>query len=608
MLRLSWATFTDHWRLFAGAVLSVALGVALVQSSLLVLAATGKPKIPHGASAQTAASIREGYVGAATLLGMTVLLAGFLAVFIVSSTFAFTVAQRRKDLALLRLAGASRTQLVGLLLSEALLLGVVGTVLGVVLGFPATWAQSWLLIALGFLPSGFTPGWAAGVLVASVGVGMGVAFLGVLAASWRAAKVRPLEALREVGAAARVMTVARWFFGLTSLAFSVWLVVVAQSADILGAMLVAITVSISGAVSLSLLSPLLVPLVGRALGLLLRTGTLGELAQANLRDGVRRSASTAAPLIVLVSLLIGLAGTLGSLAKAIGLEQRHLTTGDLVVDSTATDADRLAAIPGVLTASPEFPVKMAVTFGHRTTYTGIVAVDPSAYQRTHRPVRGLERLRGRTIALAPGMSREGIRVGSKVTVRFGGQKMRLRIVAAVPPTLENYAANYLVPRDLAPVGTTAQTVVRATEPSAVAGRIRADRIGRVRTVAQWADDKAAAEERGSLSILAVLMGMAGLYAAVAVINAVVIAGAERRAEFATARVSGLTRGQVVRMALVESAAVTLIGLALGCVVAFGALSGGPVIAIPWTLLAALSAGAFVVTSAASVWTTLSATR
>lgn len=72
------------------------------------------------------------------------------------------------------------------------------------------------------------------------------------------------------------------------------------------------------------------------------------------------------------------------------------------------------------------------------------------------------------------------------------------------------------------------------------------------------------------------------------------------------------------MSLIESWAVTLIGLSLGGVVAGGALSGmlasslrstgKPLVAVPWGLLAILVAGAFAVTGAASVWTTLSATR
>lgn len=636
MLTLAVNTFRERWRLFAGAITAVALGVALVQSSLLVMVATDRAPIPPGVTGRAREDLREGYAGAATLLGMTVMLSAFLTVFIVSSTFAFTVAQRRRDLALLRLVGGGRGQLVLLLLGEALLLGLTGTALGVLVGLPATWLQARLLIALGFLPDGFPLVWDGGVLIASGCVGVTVALVGVLAAARRAAKVRPLDALRDTGGAARVMTPVRWLAGLSSLAFTIWMVTLAQSADLLGAMLMGLGISIMGAVSLSALSPLVVPLAGRVLGAVLRTSTLGELAQANLRDGVRRSASTAAPLIVLVALLLGLTGTLGSLALMSGEEQRHLVRGDLVVTSSGADLDRIAAVPGVAAASPQLSLSMSVTARHheenrtwrQTHYAGIVAIDASAYSRTHDlhlRAGSLTRLHGRTIALGPGMAESGIRVGSTVTAAVNGHKTRLKVVAALRPTLENYSETFLVPRGLVPASALAaakaETVIRlapGASRSTVRTAIRAAGADKVQTVPQWADDRTAAQQRGNVGILAVLMGMAGGYAVVAVINAVMIAGTERRTEFAAARVTGLTRPQVIRAALIESWAVTAIGLVLGCTVAAGALAGmlaaslraagRPLVDVPWTLLGITTVAAFAVTGAASIWTTYSATK
>ncbi|GAA1950621.1 hypothetical protein [Amycolatopsis minnesotensis] len=100
MFRLSLSTFRERWPLFIGAVLTVCLGVALVQSSLLILVSAASPDIPAGLPPEVADHLRDGYTGAITLLAMTLGLSAFLAIFIVSSTFAFTVAQRRRDLAL----------------------------------------------------------------------------------------------------------------------------------------------------------------------------------------------------------------------------------------------------------------------------------------------------------------------------------------------------------------------------------------------------------------------------------------------------------------------------------------------------------------------------
>ncbi|TDC78131.1 ABC transporter permease [Actinomadura sp. 7K507] len=632
MLRISASTVRDRWPLFAGALLTVALGVALVQSSVLVLASTGEPEIPPGTSGRAAEQIREGYVGAATLLGMATPLAMFLAVFIVGSTFAFSVEQRRGELALLRMLGGSRPQLIRLLLSEAFLLGLAGSVLGIALGVPAAWGQARLLIGIGLLPADFSAGWSSGVLLLSPSVGIGVAVFGVLSASYRAARVRPLDALRDGSRVGRVMTTGRWLSGLSSLALTVVLVMAGHGADLLGALLIAMAVSVFGSIALGALSPLAVPLAGAVLGTVLRGSVLGELAQANLRDAVRRSASTAAPVIVLVGLLVGLSGALNSLARATGADLERITAADLAVTSTGGAAARIQTIPGVALASPQSRVEMSVTARHRvehrsyrqTHHSGITAVDADAYRRTHHltPRSGsLDALHGRTVAIGPRLAAEGVR-GGTVTARIGEHKLKLRTVARLPEVLENGSDSFLVPRTLIPAAMLAdaptETMVQVapgTSPEAVADRIRAAGIGEVHTLGQWADARVEAQQSGTMGIMAVLMGMSGLYAAIAVVNAVVIAAAERRTEFAVARATGLSRGQVVRTAAIESAAVTLIGLFLGTLVAAAALAGfypGPggvrILAVPWSLLGLLTVASLAVTAGAGALTALAATK
>ena len=133
MLRLSWSTFREKWQLFLGSILTVGIGVALVQSSLLILVTAATFEAPSGLSTLERAQLMDSFVLAVPVVGITLALALFLTIFIVSSTFAFTVAQRRRDLALLRLAGAHRTQVRRLLLGEATLLGLVGTAMILVL-------------------------------------------------------------------------------------------------------------------------------------------------------------------------------------------------------------------------------------------------------------------------------------------------------------------------------------------------------------------------------------------------------------------------------------------------------------------------------------------
>ncbi|GAB2634355.1 FtsX-like permease family protein [Kribbella swartbergensis] len=603
MVRLSLGALRNRWQLFAGAVVAVALGVGLVQSGLQVLAAADRPESPPGLSAYERAKVREGYVGAATLLGMSVMLAVFLTVFVVSTTFGFTVVQRRRELALLRLVGAQRGYVCLMLLCEAGLLGVLGTAIGVPIGVLGTWAQSALLIELGMLPPWFKAPWDHGAMWAAMIVGVSTALVGVLAAAWRASRVSALEALTESPKAMRVMTAWRWFWGLSAASCMALLVIAAQAArDLVAGLMIGLVVMISGSIALSQLSPIVVPLAGRLPAVLLRGNLIADLARAGVLHAVRRSAATAAPLIVLVGLVVGLAGTFGSLAKAVGVEQERLITADLVVTG-----DVVPDGPGVTVASPQTAVPVAVMRGRRTVYSEAIGIDPVAYQQTHRlrPRKGsLDRLTGRTIAIGPGMAAEGYTLGQSLTIALGNRKLPVTVVAIMPETLD-VSENFFIPRTLLPAGGRTETFVTAAPGHELRGQ----------TVKEWAEAKGEAQQRGNSGLFAALMGLAGIYTAVAVVNAVVMSTADRRREFALARMAGLTRIQVVMVALVESTTVVVIGVLLGSVVAGAALAGiaaGPygiaALAIPWRLLGLIFAGAMVVVGVAAAGTAHRATR
>ncbi|RZT20945.1 putative ABC transport system permease protein [Kribbella sp. VKM Ac-2569] len=592
MLRLSVGALRTRWQLFAGAVVAVALGVGLVQSGLQMLAATDRPVLPAGLSAYERAKVREGYVGAATLLGMSVMLAVFLSVFIVSTTFGFMTVQRRREFGLLRLVGAQRGYLCLIVVTEAGLLGVVGSVVGLPLGVLATWAQSWLLVRLGMLPEWFEAPWGQGAVWAAMIVGVSTALAGVLAAAWRASRVNALEAIVEGQAARRVMTGWRWFWGLSAAFGTVLLVIVAQAArDLVAGLMIGLVVMISGSVALSQLSPVVVPLVGRLPAIVVRGNLIADLARAGVLHAVRRSAATAAPLIVLVGLVIGLWGTFGSLAKAVGVEQKQLITADVVVDHVVRPG------PGIVAASVQTAVPIAVTRGRKTLYSEAIGIDPAAYQQTHklRPRKGsLDRLSGRTIAIGPGMAAEGYKLGSTLKIALGNRSIAVKVVAIMPETLD-VSENFFVPRSLLPAGGRTETLVKLASGATLDGQ----------TVEQWAEARGEAQQRSNSGLFAALLGLAGIFTAVAVVNAVVMSTADRRQEFHLARLAGLTRAQVVMVALVESGTVVVVGVLLGSLVAAAALAGiaaGPyglaALAIPWRLLGLIFASALVVVGVA----------
>ncbi|MFC9693536.1 FtsX-like permease family protein [Kribbella sp. NPDC056951] len=611
MLRLSVGAVRDRWQLFAGAVVAVALGVGLVQSGLQMLAATGRPALPAGLSAYERAQIREGYVGAGTLLGMSVMLAVFLTVFIVSTTFGFTVVQRRRELGLLRLVGAQRGYLCLMLVCEAALLGLLGSAIGVPVGLLATWGQSALMIRLGMLPEWFAAPWSQGALWSAVIVGVGTALTGVLAAAWRASRVNALEALTESRSSQRVMTGWRWFWGLSAAAATVAMVITAQAArDLVAGLLIGLMVLVSGSVALSQLSPIVVPWAGRLPAAVLRGHLIADLARAGVLHAVRRSAATAAPLIVLVGLVVGLWGTFGSQAKAVGVEQQRLITADLVVDRA------VPAGPGIAVVSRQTAVPVVVSRGKNTVYSEAVGIDPVAYQQTHalRPRKGsLDKLSGQTIAIGPGMAAEGFKLGSTLTVAMGKKKVAVKVVAIMPETLD-VSENFFLPLSLLPAGGRTETLVKVApgiDPKTVAAGLP----GSIQTVGEWAKARGDAQQRNNTGLFAALMGLAGIFTAVAVVNAVVMSTADRRREFALARMAGLTRRQVIAVALTESVTVVLTGVLLGAVVAAAALAGiaaGPyglaAVAMPWRLLGLILGAALLVVGAAAAGTAHQATK
>ena len=638
MLRMSWSTFLDRWPVFIGAVLTVSVGVALVQASLLTLIAAASPSIPPGLSEIEETALRDGLTNATGLLGMMVAISVLVAFFIVGSTFSFTVAQRSRDFALLRLVGASPRQVGRLLLGEALLLGSLGTMLGVLLGIPVIHFEAWMLTRMEFVPAGFSPDWHPWILAVSAGTGTVIAVIASLGASHRASRVRPLEALRDAGGADRVMSLFRWVIGLIALAGAAALLVFAPTrvGDPLEVSLPGLIVLI---IALSALTPLVVPLIGRLIGLvsgpLLRRSPIYELAHANPRDGVRRSASTAAPIVILVGLVVGFSGVINVVNAGIQAETIRILDGDLIVTATEPVGEQLAALDGVRTVSEEVPLKAWVesTDTEGDNVNGI-AINPIAYPQTHRLsgiIGDLSRLQGETVALdqfyASGLK---VQVGDRVEVLIDGVAQNMQVIATFPHTLSG--PKVLLPIALAPAGEHQRRYIIQTDETETAASV-AEQItntipGRsagsgpsnvsVSALDDWVLNEIDIQGQVNLKITIAVLGLVTVYIVIAMINAVVISAAPRRADFAIARLTGLSRRQVVGMALWESLTVVTVGVIVGAFAAGGTIVGVTVavseivgtrvMATPWALFGAVTVGVAVIVGLSSVLTTLAATR
>ena len=196
------------------------------------------------------------------------------------------------------------------------------------------------------------------------------------------------------------------------------------------------------------------------------------------------------------------------------------------------------------------------------------------------------------------------------TIRVNGVAHDLRVVAVLPSTLNG--RQVLLPHRYSRAGTLNNYLVRTTDPDdsqRVAADIRrlADRSlsGRgddvsVPTAKAWIADDVAKQSSERRYLLIAILGLATLYMLIAMVNAVVIGAASRRAEFAIHRLTGLSRAQVVRMALWESMAVVVVGVVLGGIAAaftIGGVAAGVsdvvgsrVFPLPWTMFGVLTLG------------------
>lgn len=278
---------------------------------------------------------REALTALNALFGTAGGVTGFVSVFVVASTFAFTVAQRQREFGLLRTTGATPGQLRRMVLAEALTVGVLASVTGCALGaYGAPRLVEWTVEG-GVAPRWFVLGDHVWPYHLAFWTGLLVALCGVTAASWRAGRTAPTEALREAAPNIRPLPRTRLLIGAALLLTAVLTFTVSLLTDP-GDLLHRKTYT-SRPLLLITATALLAPVLVRPLTRFLTRpparlpGATGLLARENTTANVRRTAAIAAPVLVTVALTGSLLGATATLTEARATELRHATTADLVV-------------------------------------------------------------------------------------------------------------------------------------------------------------------------------------------------------------------------------------------------------------------------------------
>jgi len=236
-------------------------------------------------------------------------LALFVGAFLIYNTFSMTVLERTRELGMLRAVGATRGHVLRLLLAEALLIGILGSALGVILGLGLAYSLHDVLAAYSNVDAVLLAVVAFQVppegLFLALGVGMVVTVLAALRPVWRASRVPPVEALRPRGAAGEGGVAPRriWIgLGVMVLASTVLFLPMDKSLRV-PAIYIGALALLGGA---AFLSPVLIRPLERMLRPLIRPwGHEGLLGSANVRRDLGRTALTSSALMMGLTMVVG---------------------------------------------------------------------------------------------------------------------------------------------------------------------------------------------------------------------------------------------------------------------------------------------------------------
>ncbi|MDT0461900.1 ABC transporter permease [Streptomyces gibsoniae] len=577
-----------------------------------------------------------GFAGIAVLVG----------VFLIVNTFSMLIAQRTRELGLLRALGADRRQVRRSVLTEALLLGLVSATLGLGAGIGLAAGLIRLMSAFGMnlKSTEMVIGW--GTPVAAYVVGVGVTFVAAYLPARRAAAVSPMAALAdaEVAGVGRPLTIRAvagaiiGALGVAALAGCVRADQTAPAASLLG---VGVVLTLVATV---IAGPLLVRPVIRVLGGAFPAlfGAVGRMSQRNALRNPRRTGATASALMVGIALVAGMSVASTSMSKSFDQQIDKTLGADFVVQNAnfqpfskeITDRVRATEGAGLVVRQRFAPVALRLPDGRRVETTA------GGYDPPLDAVAHINYVQGDTAtALADGAlamdvtfaKDHGVHVGSTLPVRFpDGRSAGLRVGALTDQgTSDGFGTEGGLFLGMA----TLQRYVPDAQDSALyvnaapgtpKDRLRSrleqtlDPYPQVQ-VRDQADYKKLVHDQIAVLLYLVyaLLGLAIVIAVLGVVNTLALSVVERTREIGLLRAIGLARRQLRRMIRLESVVIAVfgavLGLALGlvwglCIHRVLALQGMKALAIPWSTIVAVVVGSAVVGVVAALLPALRASR
>ena len=615
--------------------------------------------VPDGAQVKTRAElIKEqnktiesqlGFVQ--TFLMVFVVVAMFVGSFIIMNSFAMSVRQRVKEFALLRAVGASPGSVFGIVFLQAVVIGIIGSALGVAAGAGLLAGLAKLLDTMG-MPLLEGTGLTAPIIVISLVVGLAVTIIGALLPAREAALTHPVEAMRGVSGSREKSLVLRTIIGGLMLAAGAAAVAAAWVNENLEQRQLIMGLGAGGVVlGLLIVSPTLARPVVAVLGLPFRMlRPSGRLALRNIVHNPRRTANTSGALMVGMALVCAGATLAASFNVSTADEIDRSLKADLLVQPatmsssntklSSEKAKELAAIDGVKETSSYSIYADSVTKpdGSQNATATVIVVDPGTYSKAYDVSASAGSMKDLDATHVAAKKDEGLKLGDKVSVTGPTGSVEATVSAVVDP--KGTGGNYYIAPELAAAvgswsspGTTTDpahvldspqgmllTLKEGTDLDTVRGKARDIVAGTYQYAVRDASEISDQVGQQINRMLAVLYGLLGLSIAIAIlgiVNTLVLSVSERTREIGLMRAVGLGKAQLSGEIITESVLTSLYGTVLGGatgVVLAAALKevledqGLTSLSIPWGQMVGMLVLSVVVGVIAALWPALRASR
>ena len=548
----------------------------------------------------------------------------FVAAFTIYNTFSIIVAQRQRETALLRAVGASRRQVIGSLLAESVIIGVVASLIGFAAGILVAGLLKSGLSLLGVdIPAGGVVVLPRTLIVALI-VGVVITVVSAIMPAISASRIPPVAAMRDVAIDESGTSKVRLLWGglivlvgaaLTGLGLAGQILLLA-----LGIPLVFIGVFVLG--------PLLARPFARFIGAPLPKirGVQGQLARENAMRNPKRTARTAAALMVGVALVAGITVLASSIKTSVREVFNKQFTGDFVVTTNTQGFGGLPpSVAQQLNQLPQIDAAAGVQLGLAKIEGGdrqVSVIDPTVAGKVFdlQFVQGsMTDLNDSTILISKGHAdNNNLKVGDTLAVTFlNGQTHDLKIAGIYQK--KELAGSYTISNTLYATSGADQFdfsifikkkpgVSDADAEQAIKSVTAAYPTAKVQSRSDYIDSQAAQIDT-FVNLVYGLLALAVIIAIFGIANTLSLSIYERTRELGLLRAVGASRSQVRSTVRWESVLTALLGAVLGIII--GILLGYAVtlalsdqglnsFTIPWGALVLIVVIAFVIGVVAAI--------